>query len=75
MDWPNASAVIPSDCALKSGNMWIQIIFAHTVESKELRMFYRVLYDGYVKNKENVRYPWSPCAEIVTTKGLNTIMD
>lgn len=73
MDWPNASAVIPSDCALKSGNMWIQVIYAHTVESKELRMFYRVLYDGYVKNKENVRYPWSPCAEIVTTKDLDVI--
>ena len=72
MDWPNASAVIPSDCALKSGNIWIQVIFAHTVAG-ELKMFYRVLYDGYVKNKENVRYPWSACAEIVTTKGLETI--
>ena len=73
MDWPNASAVIPSDCALKSGNIWIQVIYAHTVASKELRMFYRVLYDGYVKNKEGVRYPWSPCAEIVTTKDLDVI--
>jgi hypothetical protein len=72
MDWPNASAVIPSDCALKSGNIWVQVIYAHTVESKELRMFYRVLYDGYVKNKENVRYPWSPCAEIATSTLVDT---
>lgn len=71
MDWPNASAVIPSDCALKSGNMWIQIIFAHTVNG-ELKMFYRVLYDGYVKNKENVRYPWSSCAEIATSTLVDT---
>lgn len=74
MDWPNAAAVIPSDCALRSGTIWFQLIFAHTV-SNEFKVFYRVLYDGYVKDKSDVRYPWSPCAEIVTTKQLQEVIN
>lgn len=74
MDWPNAAAVIPSDCALRSGAIWFQLIFAHTV-SNEFKVFYRVLYDGYVKDKSDVRYPWSSCAEIATAQELSKLAD
>lgn len=75
MDWPNASAVAPRDCSLRSGTIWIQYIFAYPVTEEKPRLFYRVLFDGYVNPNEHpglssgIRYPWSPCYEL-TNNGV-----
>ncbi len=70
MDWPNASAVAPRDCSLRSGTVWVQFIWAYPVKEDKPRLFFRVLFDGYVNTAEykdltgTYRYPWSPCYEL-----------
>ena len=79
MDWPNASAVAPRDCTLRSGTIWIQYIFAYPVKEEQPRLFYRVLFDGWVNPNEHpglssgIRYPWSPCYEIITADKLEDL--
>lgn len=70
MDWPNASAVAPRDCSLRSGTVWVQFIWAYPVKEDKPRLFFRVLFDGYVNTAEykdltgTYRYPWSQCYEL-----------
>ena len=70
MDWPNCTAVIPADCSLKTSAIWVQYILAYPVGETFPRLFYRVLYDGYVIGTTNTRYPWTSCREITPNTAL-----